>query len=52
MAMHTMMSENTIVNAAPNTPAMNTANIINPRITILNTRNRNILHLSFLTRSQ
>ena len=41
-AMHTIISENTIVNAAPKIPATNTANTIRPIIIALKIRNSNI----------
>ena len=46
IVMHTIISENTIVNAAPKTPAINTANTINPIIIALNIRNSSIVILS------
>ena len=40
--MHTIISENTIVNAAPNAPARATANTISPIMIALTIKNRNI----------
>lgn len=45
--MHTIISENTMVNAAPNAPARSMANTVSITIIEHTSRNRNIVEIPF-----